>query len=44
MSLFIPKFNAIFLHIPKCAGQSIEKPWDTNTIIVITKLTTYQTT
>ena len=25
MSLFLPKYNAIFLHIPKCAGQSIEK-------------------
>ena len=25
MSLFLPKHNAIFLHIPKCAGQSIEK-------------------
>ena len=25
MSLFLPEHNAIFLHIPKCAGQSIEK-------------------
>ena len=25
MSLFLPKQKAIFLHIPKCAGQSIEK-------------------
>ena len=25
MSLFLPKYNSIFLHIPKCAGQSIEK-------------------
>ena len=25
MSLFLPEHSAIFLHIPKCAGQSIEK-------------------
>ena len=44
MSLFLPKYNAIFLHIQNAQVNPLKKPWDTNTITVITKLMTYQTT